>query len=79
MRTIQSPTLHPTLHERTSQLSLRKTLWDSFLAIDRLLALWRERRQQRDQLRQMPEYLLLDIGLTEADALEEASKPFWRD
>lgn len=41
-------------------------------------ALWAERRSQRRQLMEMPEYLLRDIGVTRVDAFREADKPFWR-
>lgn len=43
------------------------------------LALWRERRRQRRGLRELAENprLLRDIGLTQAEALAEAGRPFW--
>jgi len=44
-----------------------------------LLCTWAERRHQRRQLSALPPYLLHDIGLSEADAVQEATKPFWRD
>jgi uncharacterized protein YjiS (DUF1127 family) len=42
--------------------------------------LWDERRRQRAALRDIADdpYLLHDLGLTREDALDEASKPFWR-
>lgn len=66
------------LSARTSQLALSTVLRDLFLAIDRPFAAWQKRRQFRQELRRMPDYLLHDIGLTEARALDEISKPFWR-
>lgn len=36
---------------------------------------WRTRRQ----LASLDSHLLKDIGVTRAEALEEARKPFWRD
>ena len=42
------------------------------------LATWRRRARERAQLREMDERLLRDIGLTRAQVLEEARKPFWR-
>jgi uncharacterized protein YjiS (DUF1127 family) len=44
------------------------------------LAMWRERSHQRCGLRELAEdsHLLRDIGLTQAEALAEASRPFWR-
>ncbi len=43
-----------------------------------LLAEWSERRQQRMMLSRMDDYSLSDIGVSRADAIEEAYKPFWR-
>lgn len=39
---------------------------------------YRENSRQRRQLAQLPDYLLKDIGITRADALKEAEKPFWQ-
>lgn len=43
-----------------------------------LLDLWQRRLRDRDMLRQMSTSQLKDIGLSRADALNEAEKPFWR-
>lgn len=46
-----------------------------------LLAFWLERSHQREALREVAElspHLLDDIGLTRAEAIAEADKPFWR-
>lgn len=40
---------------------------------------WLERRRQRDMLSAMSDHLLQDIGVTRAEALREAGKPFWRE
>jgi len=42
-------------------------------------AVWRRRIHTRRDLARMDRHLLSDIGLTEADALAEAGKPFWRE
>ncbi len=42
------------------------------------VALWAERRRQRRALAALPDHLLSDIGLSRADAEDEADKPFWR-
>ncbi|WP_417614499.1 DUF1127 domain-containing protein [Oceanisphaera sp.] len=42
------------------------------------LVLWLQRSRTRRQLAQMPDYLLKDIGLNEADRYQEVSKPFWQ-
>lgn len=39
---------------------------------------YRQNAKQRKQLAQLPDYLLKDIGVTRAEALEEAEKPFWK-
>lgn len=41
--------------------------------------LWHERMRSRRLLLQMDERLLKDIGMTQASAQAEASKPWWRD
>lgn len=43
------------------------------------LMLWSERRRQRQALAGLDDAMLKDIGLSRADALFEADKPFWRD
>jgi uncharacterized protein YjiS (DUF1127 family) len=43
-----------------------------------LLQLWSERKSQRYQLAELNEQMLRDIGLSRADVMAEATKPFWR-
>ena len=45
---------------------------------DALLA-WHERARQRRALLTLSEHMLRDIGISRADALGEAAKPFWRN
>ena len=45
----------------------------------RTVMLWGERRRQRQALAGLDDAMLKDIGLSRADALFEADKPFWRD
>ncbi len=40
--------------------------------------LWQFRAEGRKNLARMDARLLKDIGLTEADRLQEISKPFWK-
>ncbi|MBP2227508.1 uncharacterized protein YjiS (DUF1127 family) [Azospirillum agricola] len=42
------------------------------------MATWSERRRQRLALESLPDHLLADIGVSRADASQEAEKPFWR-
>jgi uncharacterized protein YjiS (DUF1127 family) len=44
---------------------------------DQLLT-WSERARQRRELLRFDDHLLRDVGLTRAEALAEAAKPFWR-
>ena len=46
----------------------------------RVIRAWAERRSQRTTLGELADeqHLLDDIGLTRAQALREAAKPFWR-
>ena len=43
-----------------------------------LFALWRRRSYERQALAGLSDLMLRDIGVTRCDALNEASKPFWR-
>jgi uncharacterized protein YjiS (DUF1127 family) len=53
--------------------------WGSLLGdLYLLLERWVERRRQRRALLELGDALLKDIGISRADALREASKPFWR-
>jgi uncharacterized protein YjiS (DUF1127 family) len=63
---------------RSSAGLSRNALASPFLAIDRLLRSWETRLHHRAQLRNMPEYLLRDVGIDSATAQAEADKPFWR-
>ena len=39
---------------------------------------WMQRRTQRQALAGLDEHLLRDIGISRADASQEAAKPFWK-
>ncbi|HEY5598554.1 MAG TPA: DUF1127 domain-containing protein [Kiloniellales bacterium] len=43
-----------------------------------LLLTWQERAAERHALASLETRMLRDIGLSRADALREAAKPFWR-
>lgn len=47
-------------------------------ALDTVLD-WMQRERERRQLAALDHRLLRDIGLSRADALEEARKPFWKE
>jgi uncharacterized protein YjiS (DUF1127 family) len=42
------------------------------------IRLWRRRTRSRQQLRELNDHLLKDIGLSREAASYEAAKPFWR-
>jgi uncharacterized protein YjiS (DUF1127 family) len=54
--------------------------WRALLLVWRLPRIWADRRNQRNTLRELAgeAHLLADIGLTRAQALREAAKPFWQ-
>jgi uncharacterized protein YjiS (DUF1127 family) len=41
------------------------------------LRTWLERDRQRRALAELSDHLLRDIGVTRAEAMREAAKPFW--
>ena len=43
-----------------------------------MIQLWIDRHHQRQQLAQLSEHMLKDIGLTRADVYKEIHKPFWK-
>jgi uncharacterized protein YjiS (DUF1127 family) len=71
--TIQPPSYRP------GQLRFGLRRLGSHLArgLDRLL-LWAETSRQRHQLAELSDHMLRDIGLSRADVLAEATKPFWQ-
>lgn len=40
--------------------------------------LWTQRRKSRMRLKDLDDHMLRDIGLTPRQAIDEATKPFWR-
>lgn len=49
-----------------------------FVGALKLLRLWVMRARERRALVRLDEHALTDIGMSRADALSEAAKPFWR-
>lgn len=54
------------------------SLWGRLRALLLHYRKYRAIARQRKQLAQLPDYLLKDIGVSRADALHEANKPFWK-
>jgi uncharacterized protein YjiS (DUF1127 family) len=46
-------------------------------ALDKIY-LWQERASQRAHLAALDDHLLKDLGISRAQAVQEAAKPFWR-
>jgi uncharacterized protein YjiS (DUF1127 family) len=47
-------------------------------SLARMIAIWLDRRQGRQDLRELDDRLLSDVGISREEALWEARKPFWR-
>jgi uncharacterized protein YjiS (DUF1127 family) len=60
--------------------SYQSNSWSGWAALLHELSRWGERRRLRAALRDLAEdqHLLDDIGLTRQEAIDEATKPFWR-
>ncbi len=74
-------TYDPRIPSRLPDAGSRGRTADGAILLGPLYALlleWRNRLRQRQQLADMDERLLRDIGLTRAEASEEYRKPFWR-
>lgn len=50
-----------------------------FFSAHATLNMWYDRQRQRRRLAGLDDRLLRDIGIERADALREASKPFWQE
>jgi len=51
---------------------------EALLGFGQLLLRWNARWQEREQLREMDERTLRDIGLSRREVEHEIAKPFWR-
>lgn len=83
MRTISSPTVQESLSNiHVGAKTFAAGLWTLPEALARrgfmLLLLWTRRDRQRRELAHLTEHQLRDVGLSRADLLAEADKPFWR-
>ncbi|AIB14021.1 hypothetical protein ABAZ39_19030 (plasmid) [Azospirillum argentinense] len=64
--------------ERPGQGIANHGIGGAVVALFDTVATWNERRRQRRALEALPDHLLQDIGLSRADAVTEADKPFWQ-
>lgn len=51
----------------------------SLAGVYRTLRRWRQLARERGQLARLNDAALKDLGLSRADALQEAERPFWDD
>ena len=63
--------------DRRSTQSPSKAAGLLLAALD-TLELWNARHRQRRALRELPEFAMRDLGISQADVDAEASKPFWQ-
>ena len=74
-----SQALHPAqLRVLNSQQSL-PTAAQVFIHLAVVVTKWDVKRRTRRELRKADEHILYDVGLTREEAVEESSKPFWKD
>ena len=76
MLTIPDAPLPSHWRQRTTTPS--HDLWLQFRSGLSLLLLWMNRSGQRQDLAELEDHQLRDIGLTRDDIRRECSKPFWR-
>lgn len=69
---------HPEIARELGTLHRLPILAEILLRVTHVVALWAHRAGTRRALAEMEAWQLRDIGLTEAAALREARKPFWR-
>ncbi|MGE8297169.1 MAG: DUF1127 domain-containing protein [Pseudomonas sp.] len=51
----------------------------SLAGLWRMLRRWRQLARERQQLARLDDMALKDLGLSRADVLQEAERPFWDD
>jgi len=66
----------PTIESGQSGIAQRASKYLQSLA--KAYRVWRRRSQTRRSLKTLSEHQLRDIGVSRAEAVVEADKPFWR-
>lgn len=77
------PTKPPSVATRggVGRVEHRQHIFQTLSRLSATLHTWVDRSRQRQALRRLVErndYLLADIGVSQAEALCEAAKPFWK-
>lgn len=75
MQGLSCPDISVGIDSRKSNYELWRGVWRRTLSTFRR---WERNRRTRRVLLTMKPYQLKDIGLSRADAVAEAAKPFWR-
>ncbi len=65
--------------EQKSEISLTVLTSQLSCRIGEQLKQWLRNYHSRRELAKLDSHILKDIGISRADALQEAEKPFWRD
>ncbi|WP_424940034.1 DUF1127 domain-containing protein [Aliiroseovarius sp. S253] len=68
-------------HDRLAFLDTNSplpALAEAFLVVAVTVTKWRLRMNTRQALKDLPDHLHKDIGITKTEAQLEAEKPFWR-
>jgi uncharacterized protein YjiS (DUF1127 family) len=79
---MRSQTWNEIVHRRarnTLVLALASALWTAGKWLWTMHRGWAERTRQRRALALLSDHNLRDIGLTRAETLREARRPFWRE
>jgi uncharacterized protein YjiS (DUF1127 family) len=66
------------LYQAIPPLTVRDTAASMFRRLTTLIDIWYRRTEQRQQLGQLNEHLLNDIGLEPFDVARERKKAFWQ-
>ena len=67
-----------TIYQNRPGLELGRRIKWTVTGLTDMFVIWHDRMRQRAVLRDFDDHRLRDIGLTRAQALKEARKPFWR-
>ena len=67
--------MHISVNQKTS---IQRLILNGLESGVETLQLWIDRYHNRQQLSQLSDHMLKDIGLTRADVYRETQKPFWK-
>ncbi len=67
--------MHISVNQKTS---IQRLILNGFESAVETLQLWIDRHHHRQQLSQLSDHMLKDIGLSKADVYKEVQKPFWK-